>query len=198
MPGVPKASIEITGFDHAAAFLLRLSDFRRLARIPLNAALGAVKDVMVAEVGSRKAARAMKVRVFNDPDGLVGYAGPVGGAQRPGYLAALFNELGTGIYGPRHQPIRPKHKQAFAFFDQSAVTAHFGPSAQVFTKSGRLRRAAYGRFGNAGQTVLRQTRGAPARPWFARSITRGREVAPQRFAEKWHEQVVGAQGVASR
>jgi len=140
----------------------------------------------------------MKVRVHNDGTGLIGYVGPVGGDNRPGYLAALFSESGTGVYGPKHRPILPAGKQAMAFFSQQAVSSNFGPSAMLFTKSGRLSARAFSRYGNAGQVVVRSVSGAPAHPWFARSMDRARPLVAQRFAEKWHEQILGLQQIASR
>jgi hypothetical protein len=195
----PKATIELRGLAAFQKTLIGLSDFQRLARKPLAAGLGAAKDVMVAEVPSRKAKRAIKVRIYRDTStGLTGAVGPVGGAQRPGYLAALFLEKGTGIHGPKHRAITPRRGQAFAFFSQQATTAGFGPSAQLFTKSGRLRKAAFNRFGNAGQVVVRSTRGAPARPWFDRSVSRARPRASEAFSQKLHEQVVGIVAAAGR
>jgi hypothetical protein len=181
------------GFTEVEALLFRLSDFQRLARIPLTAALGQAKPVMQAEVGSRKAAKVIKVRVSKGTSGLVGKVGPVSehGAGREGYLAALFTEIGTGVEGPRHKPILPpnvgSHHRAFAFWSQQATTQRFGERAQLFTQSGRLRKAAVSRFGNAGQVVIRSSKGSKARPWFDRSVMRARPLVEAKFAEKFRE-----------
>lgn len=167
-------TVELRGSDQFENLLLRLSDFQRLIRIPLNAGLGGVKRVMQAEVHSRKATASIKVRVYKDSTGMTGRVGPTGGDGRPGFLAALFLESGTGLEGPKHRPIQSRSGKPLAFWSQSIATERFGPRAQLFTKSGRLRKAAFTRFGNAGQVVVKSTAGMPPRPWFDRAIRNGK------------------------
>lgn len=183
--------IELRGLESVDKLFLRLTDFDKLVRIPLSAAGGEAKTIMAGQVGSRKAAKAMKVRVRKETAGLKATIGPVGGDQRPGYLAALFLETGTGVYGPKHRRITPQHGHAFAFWSQRQVTSRFGPSAQLFTQSGRLRRAAFSRFGNAGQVVVRSTSGSPARPWFDRSVRQALPRVQEAFSGKLHEVIGG-------
>jgi phage gpG-like protein len=71
---------------------------------------------------------------------------------RSGKTYASFHQDGTGIYGPKKQPIRPVSGKALAFKFQSATLA-FGKRGKRLKRSKAI----------MSQVVVRSVKGAPAR-----------------------------------
>jgi hypothetical protein len=183
--------VELKGFDDAQRLLLRLSDFQRLARIPLAAGLGAAKDVFTEEVGSRKAKAAMKVRIFkNDQTGLTGVVGPVGGAHRPGLPRSALPREGHRRLRAQASSHPAQERQGDGVLVAAGGVLELRTLGPALHEEWSGSQGRFSRFGNAGQVVVRSTRGAPARPWYQRAIARSRPLVSQRFAEKLHEQVI--------
>ena len=80
---------------------------RRVARDAGNAALAAVKPRIPRATG--QAAANTKVRVRTD---IEGHHVTVGPSKAVAWRARYFEE-GTGVYGPRRRPIRPRKAKAF-------------------------------------------------------------------------------------
>lgn len=183
--------VTVTGLNEVEAMFLKLHDFQKLLRVPLSAAGGVVKDEMVRSVGSKKAQKAIKVAVKSTDTGLVAKIGPKGGATRPGFIAALFLERGTGIHGPRKVPVRTRSGKAMAMPSQAIVDQRFGPQKTIFTNSGRIRAAAIRKFGNAAYLVFQSDTGMMPKPWFDRAVHASEGGATAVFAEKLHEAIYG-------
>lgn len=75
---------------------------------------------------------------------------------------AAYVEMGTGIYGPKHKPITPKHAKVLAWRTGASKPTRL---------SGRVRR------GDQGQTIFaRSVKGRPATPY----LEPGAEAAAKR------------------
>lgn len=80
---------------------------RKVARQAGNAALNVVRPRIPRQTGA--AARETRVRVRTDIEGHHVTVGP----SKNVAWRVKFVEDGTGLYGPRHRPIRPRHAKAF-------------------------------------------------------------------------------------
>lgn len=80
---------------------------RKVARDAGNAALAVVRPRIPRASG--QAAEQTRVRVRTD---IEGHHVTVGPSKKVAWRARYFEE-GTGIYGPRHRPIRPRKAKAF-------------------------------------------------------------------------------------
>lgn len=80
---------------------------RKVARDAGNAALAVVKPRIARATG--RAAEQTRVRVRSD---IEGHHVTVGPSKQVAWRARYFEE-GTGVYGPRHRPIRPRKAKAF-------------------------------------------------------------------------------------
>ena len=183
--------VRLDGLEAVDALFLRLTRFQALLRKPMNAALGEAKRTMQANVGSRKASDAMKVRVRKADTGMTGKVGPVGGKHRPGFLAAKFLETGTGTRGPRHKNVMPRSCKVMAIPSDKIVAERFGPQATIFTKTGRLRAAAIRRYGSGMMVFARSDVGMSPRPWFDRSVHESEGRVRERFRDALSEALRG-------
>lgn len=103
--------LRMTGLDREIEFIGTVKEFRKIARRPLREAgkeLAAdEKRLMI----SRKSKPAV-LSVRNAPGGLRMKIGPkYKDNDRPGYLAALFQETGTGVHGPKGRPFGAKYRK---------------------------------------------------------------------------------------
>jgi len=98
-----------TGAPPDPGVLFRAADgaAREVARRAGQAALQVVQPRIPRQSG--QAAAQTKVRVRSD---IEGHHVTVGPSKAVAWRVKFFEE-GTGIYGPRHRPIRPRHAKAF-------------------------------------------------------------------------------------
>lgn len=168
-------SMEVEGLEPVQKMFLRLSDFQHITRPVVQAAVDAAEPYISGALPAGKARSSVGKRVVRYRDGIVGVVGPRGGSHRPGFLAALFLERGTGVHGHRRARIVARnlrgHKRILWFPSQATVNARFGAQSSIFLKSGRLSALAQRRYGNAGFVAATSSAGMPARPWFQRART---------------------------
>lgn len=101
--------VEITGRlpDPAAAFHAADQAARKVARAAGAAALAVVQPRIPRATG--QLAAETRVRVRTD---IEGHHVTVAPSKKVAWRAR-YVEAGTGVYGPRHQPIRPRKAKAF-------------------------------------------------------------------------------------
>ena len=93
--------------DPARIFQAQDQAARKVARQAGQAALAVVRPRIPRQTG--RGAEQTRVRVRTDIEGHHVTVGP----SRDVAWRLKFVESGTGIYGPRHQLIRPRHAQSF-------------------------------------------------------------------------------------
>jgi hypothetical protein len=187
---------------------VKLADFKGYAKPAVKAALNEFFQVERSRIkgghsGGNSAAGSVGSRTWSDDKGVSGKVGPRGKSHRDGYLAALFLETGTGVYGPRHAEIdargnsaknagraaegREPLKLAMMFPSQMQVESRFGGRASIFTKTGKQTVRSQKMYGTAGMAIVKSTRGMPAQPWFAESERSGHGRAQEAFSNAIHQ-----------
>lgn len=125
---------------------------RQIARQAGNAALAVVRPRIPRASG--QAAAQTKVRVRTD---IEGHHVTVGPTKAVAWRVRFFEE-GTGVYGPRHRPIRPRHKKAFRLPGNVEVASVRGQRARHTFRDARP--AADAAFQDAFRAGLRELDGA--------------------------------------
>jgi hypothetical protein len=181
----------------------KLADFKGYVKPAVKAALNEFyqqerSHIRGGHSGGNSAAGSLGSRTWTDEVGVSGKTGPRGRQHRDGYLAALFLQTGTGVFGPKHaeidasgtglrRPDRRPVKKAMMFPSQMVVEQRFGARASIFTKTGRQTRRSQKMYGTAGMAIVKSTQGMPAQPWFAESERAGHHRAQEAFQASIHQ-----------
>lgn len=182
---------------------VKLADFKGYVKPAVKAALNEFyqqerRNIKGGHSGGNSAAGSVGSRTWTDDKGVSGKVGPRGRGHRDGYLAALFLETGTGVYGPKHaeidalgtgekRPDRRPTKRAMMFPSQMQVESRFGARASIFTKTGKQTVRSRKMYGTAGMAIVKSTRGMPAQPWFNESERSGHSRAQEAFSNAIHQ-----------
>jgi len=113
----------------------------RLSR--LKPAIPLMRELGLAVIGEQKLA-AKPFRKTSNLEHSIGLGSitPTSVVTRAGANYALYVERGTGIYGPSHQPIRPKRARFLRFkVGGSRLTGRGKGSTVIFAKSVKGRKA---------------------------------------------------------
>lgn len=153
--------VTVLGIAEAVDYLDRLTDFWSLLREPLEEAgeAGAAHERVLLRSHKSREGTAVQYVKPTMTGGEVKY-GPRGGRYRAGYLAALFQDTGTGVYGPKGRPYGPSNSQSHR--RARSVSAW----RKSLSGQGQPHAAAM-RFAVEGKTLLRPfVKGMRPHPWY--------------------------------